>query len=271
MRPERLSRRAASLTGASAGPSVVPVEGRRRSRLRGIHTSRVDPTVSLHGRSHASGRRRQCRRSGRVQRGSCSRRGARRRRCLGRSTEQATRTRRRSIRLGTALVPTVVARPAPLMAGLETVIAGRYRPDGELVQVARTVPLNPAQSRGLAAVLEPEAADRPWPDEIGNARWAKTGASKVPLTKSSRRSWSRPLTSHCRWRHPLGNGRIRAVLGPDDAPPSAAAATPNEPVEYREAPPGDEPPATIDTSSGRLPAARHAHHRRVRRDRRRPP
>ena len=104
----------------------------------------------------------------------------------------------------------------------EVVIAGRYTSGGELVQVGRTAVLNPAQSRELAAVLEPAAADHPWPDEIGNARWAKTGASRVPLTKVdptvvAEVSADAALQAGA-WRHPLRYVRIRAELHPDDVP-----------------------------------------------------
>ena len=106
----------------------------------------------------------------------------------------------------------------------QVVIGGRYTPAGELVQIGRIVPLNPAQSRELAAVLEPGAAEHPWPDEIGNARWAKasSGASKVPLTKVDPTvvvevSADAALLAGA-WRHPLRYLRIRAELSPGRRP-----------------------------------------------------
>jgi hypothetical protein len=68
------------------------------------------------------------------------------------------------------------------------------------------------------------AVDHPWPDEIGNARWAKTstGASKVPLTKVVPTvvvevSADAALQAGA-WRHPLRYVRYRAELRPQRVP-----------------------------------------------------
>ena len=64
----------------------------------------------------------------------------------------------------------------------EVVIAGLYNGNGDLVMIGRTVPLKPAQSAQLAAVLEPAGVGHPWPDEVSSQRWGGRD-SKKPLTK----------------------------------------------------------------------------------------
>jgi hypothetical protein len=53
----------------------------------------------------------------------------------------------------------------------EVVVCGRYR-RSDLEIVGRTVPLNPAQAKELAAVLKSAGDRHPWPDEIGAGYWA---------------------------------------------------------------------------------------------------
>jgi ATP-dependent DNA ligase len=62
------------------------------------------------------------------------------------------------------------------------VVIAASNADGELVVIGRTVPLKPAQSIQLGAVLPPAGADHPWPDEISSQRWGGRDAKK-PLTK----------------------------------------------------------------------------------------
>jgi hypothetical protein len=59
--------------------------------------------------------------------------------------------------------------------------AGLHR-GGELRIVGRSVPLKPAQSRSLAAVLTPAGKDHPWPDSIIANRFA-AGRDRTSLTK----------------------------------------------------------------------------------------
>jgi ATP-dependent DNA ligase len=102
----------------------------------------------------------------------------------------------------------------------EVLIAGLYR-DGNLVVVGRTVALNPAQSRELAAVLTKARPGHPWPDEITSYRWGGPD-SKKPLTKVE------PLvvaeieadaaTQAGQIRHAMRFVRVRPDLDPDDVP-----------------------------------------------------
>ena len=100
----------------------------------------------------------------------------------------------------------------------EVVIAGLYRGD-DLVIVGRTVPLSPAQSAELGAVLTPAKPGHPWPDEITSQRWGGKD-SKKPLTKVE------PLvvaevaadaaTQAGQVRHSMRFIRLRPDLTPDD-------------------------------------------------------
>ena len=63
-----------------------------------------------------------------------------------------------------------------------SIIAGRYTDDGRLVIVGRSVPLSPAQSISLAAVLEPAGQGHPWPDTVISSRFGN-GRDRVRLTK----------------------------------------------------------------------------------------
>jgi hypothetical protein len=63
----------------------------------------------------------------------------------------------------------------------EVVVCGRYR-GSDLEIVGRTVPLNPAQAKELAACLKPAGDRHPWPDEIIAGYWGR-GAKKISLVK----------------------------------------------------------------------------------------
>ena len=63
-----------------------------------------------------------------------------------------------------------------------SIVAGRYTEDGQLVIVGRSVPLSPAQSISLAAVLEPPGPGHPWPDTVISSRFGNN-RDRVTLTK----------------------------------------------------------------------------------------
>ncbi len=103
----------------------------------------------------------------------------------------------------------------------DVVIAGLHDADGTLVNVGRTVPLKPAQSRDLAAVLQPAGPDHPWPDLVGTSRFNRS-REKVSLTKVEPSvvveiSADTGLQAGA-WRHPLRFIRIRSDLRPTDLP-----------------------------------------------------
>ena len=97
----------------------------------------------------------------------------------------------------------------------DVVVAGRYRPDGQLVIVGRTVPLTPTQSRDLAAQLEPAGPDHPWPDTVLAHRFSR-GRDRVTLTKVRPTLVAEISADTARqggvWRHPLRYQRIRFDL-----------------------------------------------------------
>ncbi|MET7284180.1 ATP-dependent DNA ligase [Kribbella sp. NPDC005582] len=117
----------------------------------------------------------------------------------------------REIVVGGVIGP--IARP-------EVVVAGLYRGD-DLVVVGRTVPLSPAQSRELAAVLSPAKQGHPWPDEISSQRWGGRD-SKKPLTKVDpvvvAEVSADAATQAGQIRHAMRFVRIRADLTPADLP-----------------------------------------------------
>ena len=103
----------------------------------------------------------------------------------------------------------------------ETIIAGLYR-GAELVIAGRSVPLKPAQSRSLAAVLTPAASGHPWPDTVIASRFGNTRA-RTAITKVEPLVVVEVAADTGRqggvWRHPLRFQRYRADLTPADLPP----------------------------------------------------
>ncbi|GGM12357.1 non-homologous end-joining DNA ligase [Nakamurella endophytica] len=102
----------------------------------------------------------------------------------------------------------------------ESVVAGLYR-GTELVLVGRTTVLTAAQSRALAAVLQPAEPDHPWPDRIGGGRFARSREA-VPLTRVAPTVVVEVSADTGRqggvWRHALRYVRIRADVRPEDLP-----------------------------------------------------
>ena len=64
----------------------------------------------------------------------------------------------------------------------DSIVVGRYTDAGQLVIIARSVSLSPAQSSSLAAVLEPAGPGHPWPDTVISSRFG-SGRDRVTLTK----------------------------------------------------------------------------------------
>ena len=100
----------------------------------------------------------------------------------------------------------------------EVVIAGLDRGDA-LVIVGRPVPLSPAQSAELGAVLTPAKPGHPWPDEITSKRWGGKD-SKKPVTKVEplvvAEVAADPATQAGQVRHSMRFIRLRPDLTPDD-------------------------------------------------------
>ncbi len=101
----------------------------------------------------------------------------------------------------------------------DVVVAGRYRSDGQLVIVGRTVPLTKAQSKELAGQLEPARPDHPWPDTVLANRFSR-GRDRVTLTKVEPILVVEISADSARqggvWRHPLRYQRLRRDLTPVD-------------------------------------------------------
>ena len=102
----------------------------------------------------------------------------------------------------------------------DAVVAGLYR-DGALVIAGRSVPLTPAQSRSLAAVLTPAGTEHPWPDSILANRFS-SGRDRVTITKVQPTVIAEvaadPALQAGVWRHGLRYQRYRPELHPDDIP-----------------------------------------------------
>lgn len=102
----------------------------------------------------------------------------------------------------------------------ETIIAGLYRGD-ELVIAGRSVPLKPAQSRSLAAVLTAAGPRHPWPDTIISSRFGNS-RDRTTITKVEPLVVAEVAADTGRqggvWRHPLRFQRYRADLAPTDLP-----------------------------------------------------
>ena len=108
----------------------------------------------------------------------------------------------------------------------ESVVVGRYTPDGVLVIVGRSVPLTPAQSRSLAAVLEPAGPGHPWPDTVLSSRFGN-GRDRVVLTKVKPTVVAEVSADTARqaglYRHGVRFIRYRPELRADDLPRLAAS------------------------------------------------
>ena len=103
----------------------------------------------------------------------------------------------------------------------ESIVAGRYTHSGQLVIVGRSVPLSPAQSASLGAVLIPAGSGHPWPDTIISSRFG-AGRDRVRLTKVKPTIVAEFSADTARqagvWRHGVRYLRYRPELRPDDIP-----------------------------------------------------
>jgi ATP-dependent DNA ligase len=101
------------------------------------------------------------------------------------------------------------------------VIASLYTADGELVVIGRTVPLKPAQSAQVGAVLSSAGAEHPWPDEVSSQRWGGPNARK-PLTTVQptviAEVTADAATQAGQVRHGMRYDRLRPDLRPEDLP-----------------------------------------------------
>jgi len=92
----------------------------------------------------------------------------------------------------------------------------------ELVIAGRSVPLKPAQSRSLAAVLTPSKPGHPWPDTIISSR-SGSSRNRTTITKVEPLVVAEVAADTGRpggvWRHPLRLQRYRSDLTPTDLPP----------------------------------------------------
>ena len=102
-----------------------------------------------------------------------------------------------------------------------SIVAGRYTDDGRLVIVGRSVPLSPAQSISLAAVLEPAGPGHPWPDTVISSRFGNN-RDRVTLTKVRPTVVAEVSADTARqagmWRHGVRYLRYRPELHPMDLP-----------------------------------------------------
>ena len=103
----------------------------------------------------------------------------------------------------------------------ESIVAGRYTPDGRLVIVGRSVPLSSAQSISLASVLEAAGPQHPWPDTVISSRFGN-GRDRVRLTKVQPTVVAEVSADTARqagvWRHGVRYLRHRPELHPTDLP-----------------------------------------------------
>jgi hypothetical protein len=104
------------------------------------------------------------------------------------------------------------------LARPQGLVVGRYR--GKVLEVVgRTVPLTPAQSAAVAALLKPAGARHPWPDQL-STHWGQGKTAIVKIRPSVVVEVEADAAMQAdRYRHPLRFLRARTDLVPADVEP----------------------------------------------------
>lgn len=102
----------------------------------------------------------------------------------------------------------------------ETVLLGRYTPEGELRPVARSTPLAPPLRRELAGLLTPAGPGHPWRDLRISSHWgSRTPLEITPVAPDLVAEFrGDTAVDRGRWRHPVRLHRLRTDLSPGEVP-----------------------------------------------------
>lgn len=112
----------------------------------------------------------------------------------------------------------------------ETVLLGRYSPEGEFHLVARSTPLPGPLRRELALLLSPAGPAHPWHGMRVSSRWGSREALIFTPTAPDlvAEFHGDAAIDRGRWRHPVRVHRLRRDLAPSDVPTrSTSPATPD--------------------------------------------
>ncbi|WP_446590428.1 ATP-dependent DNA ligase [Streptomyces sp. LARHCF249] len=124
----------------------------------------------------------------------------------------------------------VIGAVTGTLARPETVLLGRYTPDGELRLVARSTPVSNALRKELRERLAPAEAEHQWLDVRISSHWG----SRDPLDFTCVQPdlvaefHGDAAVDRGRWRHPVRLHRLRTEITPDEIPaaePSAARSS----------------------------------------------
>jgi ATP-dependent DNA ligase len=114
----------------------------------------------------------------------------------------------------------IVGAVTGLITRPDTLLLGRYTPDGQLRLVARTTPLTPALRAELGRLLTSARPQHPWQDMRISSHWS----SREPLDFTCvaphlvAEFLGDTAIDDGRWRHPVQVKRIRTDLAPQDVP-----------------------------------------------------
>lgn len=102
----------------------------------------------------------------------------------------------------------------------ETVLIGRYTPDGELHLIARSTPLAVPVRRELADLLRPADPTHPWHGMTVSSHWGSREALIFTPTPPELvvEFYGDTAIDQGRWRHPVRVHRLRRDLTPSDVP-----------------------------------------------------
>lgn len=125
----------------------------------------------------------------------------------------------------------VIGAVTGTLARPETVLLGRYTPDGELRLVARSTPVPAALRQELGDRLRRASTDHPWRGMRISSHWGSRDPLDFTCVQPDLVAEFHGDTAvdRGRWRHPVRLHRLRTDLTADEIPAAEAGSTPSKP------------------------------------------